>query len=95
MLTYYFQAETSPSNTPTPITPNTMSLVLPGSSITQPSSSSLTLGPGISSSSSRNAFVANKMGILRSSKAKDKSDLLWVEGSSKRVSIGVARLHIW
>jgi exosome complex component RRP40 len=79
-------------------------LVLPGESLSLPSSSSLTLGPGIVASVSRTEvsvlsphaesstaprLVATKMGILGSGKGKEKGEMMWVEGRSKRVSLGV------
>ena len=70
-------------------------LVLPGDLIPLPASTVLTLGPGISASSSRvtldappltsSIYIATRAGLLGSSKGKDKGQQSWVEGSSKRV----------
>lgn len=77
-------------------------LVLPGDSVAQSSTSPLTLGPGIGSSSSRastsgtraQSLVASKAGILSSASAKgkekEKGQSLWIEGSSRRVSGGAS-----
>lgn len=69
-------------------------LVLPGDLIPLPASTVLTLGPGISASSSRvtldappltsSIYIATRAGLLGSSKGKDKGQQSWVEGSSKR-----------
>ncbi|WRT67681.1 uncharacterized protein IL334_004653 [Kwoniella shivajii] len=69
-------------------------LVLPGDSIPLPSSSkSVILGPGIAASSSRiqaphmgttPTCISTRLGLLSSLKGKEKSEQVWVEGSSKR-----------
>lgn len=71
-------------------------LVLPGDTVTLPSTSAITLGPGISASSSRvtldgstpaPSYIATRAGLLGSTKGKEKGRQLWVDGSSKRVSL--------
>ncbi|WWD18380.1 hypothetical protein CI109_102830 [Kwoniella shandongensis] len=75
-------------------------LILPGEAIPLPSSSkSIILGPGIAASSSRTrtlpssddassstnpTIIATRLGVLGSSKGKEKSEQIWVEGNSKR-----------
>lgn len=67
----------------------TTQLVLPGEHLSIPSSSSITLGPGIASSSN-NGFISTKLGLLRSSagkssKGKEKGTNYWIESNTKRV----------
>ncbi|WWC88779.1 uncharacterized protein L201_003692 [Kwoniella dendrophila CBS 6074] len=69
-------------------------LVLPGDSIPlPPSSKPVVLGPGLAASSSRirspssdavPSIISTRLGTLSSFKGKEKSEQLWVEGSSKR-----------
>jgi exosome complex component RRP40 len=69
----------------------TTQLVLPGEHLPIPSSSSITLGPGIASSST-NGFISTKLGLLRSSagkssKGKEKGTNYWIESNTKRVCL--------
>ena len=62
-------------------------IVLPGDAIPIASSSkSLIVGPGIhaSSSSHGSTYTAGKIGVLSSSKGKDKESI-WIESRSRRV----------
>lgn len=72
--------------------------LLPGSALPASSSSKLKLGPGtaVGQPSAAGQFVATKMGLLRTSRGKDGSERMWVEGRSKRVSYASshARLSI-
>ncbi|BEI80524.1 hypothetical protein CcaverHIS002_0110530 [Cutaneotrichosporon cavernicola] len=71
-----------------------MSLVLPGTTIPLPSSSRVTLGPGIAPAPSRAdplasepTYSSTRAGLLSSAakgKAADRGESLWVEGVSKR-----------
>lgn len=72
-----------------------MSLVLPGTPIPLPSTSRVTLGPGIASAPSRAlapgdvevGYAATRAGLLSSAakgKAADRGESLWVEGVAKR-----------
>ena len=64
--------------------------LLPGSELPKSSSSKLKLGPGTAvgqQPSAAGQFVATKMGLLRTSRGKDGSERIWVEGGSKRVSL--------
>jgi hypothetical protein len=73
----------------------TAQLVLPGESLQIPSSSSITLGPGIAAGPSSSTFISTKLGLLRSSagqkssKGKEKGTSYWVESNTKRVSYSV------
>lgn len=69
----------------------TAQLVLPGESLQIPSSSNITLGPGIAAGPSSSSFISTKLGLLRStagqrsSKGKEKGTSYWVESNTKRV----------
>lgn len=73
----------------------TAQLVLPGESLQIPSSSSITLGPGIAAGPSSSTFISTKLGLLRSSagqkssKGKEKGTSYWVESNTKRVRTSI------
>lgn len=76
-------------------------LILPGETVPIPSiSKAVVLGPGISQSaptlqppsnaasgsSPASGYIATRLGMLHWGKGKEKSQKLWIEGNSKRVS---------
>lgn len=83
----------------------TAQLVLPGETLPIPSSSNITLGPGVAaspaSSSSAPTFISTKLGLLQStqgkasSKGKERGSAYWVESDSKRVGPSTLNLRGW